>query len=68
MRIISVQDLTPSGHELFHDDSESYLNELSDYEFLGKIQGGSTPCCLTVVATAIFSGMASMAVTFVVTQ
>jgi hypothetical protein len=48
---ISIQDLSPVGHNLFLDD-ESYLSDiLSDAEFNGVI-GGSGLACVSLISIA----------------
>jgi hypothetical protein len=48
MSTISISDLKPSGLDLF-SDSENYLDEISESEFI-NVSGGSTPVCLSIGA------------------
>ncbi|HBB33686.1 MAG TPA: hypothetical protein DDZ80_29370 [Cyanobacteria bacterium UBA8803] len=51
MANIAISNLSPSGSDLF-DDSESYLQELSEQEL--NLQGGaaiSTPFTVTTITT-----------------
>lgn len=46
MANIAISDLRPTGANLFQD-SESFLNELSDVE-INSTHGGSDPVCITI--------------------
>jgi peptidase E len=53
MSTIDIFDLKPSGLDLF-SDTENYLDDLSDSEFIG-VTGGSTPVCLSTPIRASIS-------------
>lgn len=53
MANIAISDLCPIGSNLFQD-SESFLNELSDVE-INSTHGGSSPACILIGVGAIVS-------------
>ena len=47
MASIKINNLQPAGSDLFND-SESYLNELTENE-LAMTHGGSSPLCVGII-------------------
>ncbi|WP_138499833.1 hypothetical protein [Nostoc sp. PA-18-2419] len=54
MATIKINNLNASGSDLFND-SESFLNELTEDE-LNVTKGGSTPFCITIVVSVVVYG------------
>lgn len=59
MANITISDLRPAGSELF-DDSENYLNDLTDDE-LNMTQGGYSPVAITLMKAGYLAARSSNA-------
>jgi hypothetical protein len=57
MAIIKINNLNTAGFDLFND-SESYLNDLTDDE-MSLTQGGSSPVCYFAMMSGIYAARSS---------